>query len=248
MVCGGLAVEDATDLGRAGEGELADARVLHQRVGHRHRVVGGQYLQGTGGAAGALPQLAQQQGRQWRLLGGLEHEGAAGRQGGRRLARDHRQREVPGRDAEHRADRLPDGHQALVGCVRGERLAVDALGLLGVPAHEARGVGDLAARLLERLAHLAAHGARQALLVGHHGVMPAHEHVGALEGAHLPPALEGVPGDLRGGAPLLGAAVGDLGHGLSGGRIGDGVGHAGVLPAVGQEATFDVLERFHASV
>ena len=44
--------------------------------------------------------------RQRRLLGGLQHHRAAGRQRRRGLARDHRGREVPRRDAGDDADRL----------------------------------------------------------------------------------------------------------------------------------------------
>ena len=47
-------------------------------------------------------------------------------------------------------------HDARVVAVRGDRLAVDAARLLGEPVEERRGVGDLAARLGERLALLRA--------------------------------------------------------------------------------------------
>ena len=118
-------------------------------------------------------ELRQRQRRERRLRRGLQHDRAAG--GDRRagLARDHRQREVPRRDARDDADRLLDDDDALVGLVAGNRVAVDALGFLAEPFEERRRVGDLAARLGERLPLLDRHQPRQVLLVRHHQVEPA---------------------------------------------------------------------------
>ena len=67
------------------------------------------------GNAGALGQLGERQRRERRLRGGLEHDGAAGRERRPDLARDHRERKVPRRDAGDDADRLLDDDDALVG-------------------------------------------------------------------------------------------------------------------------------------
>ena len=76
---------------------------------------------------------------------------------GRAFAGDHRRREIPRRDRRHHADRLAQGEDARVGPGRGNGLAINALGLLGVEFDEACGIVDLAARLGQRLALLAGH-------------------------------------------------------------------------------------------
>ena len=100
---------------------------------------------------------AEGQHRQRGLVGGLETHRAPGGDGGADLARAHGHREVPRRDEQARADRLP-GHQE-TGAARGGRLvaAVDAQGLGGEVAQELGGVGDLALGLGHRLAHLQRH-------------------------------------------------------------------------------------------
>src|SRR6516164_6383039 len=77
----------------------------------------------------------------------LEHHRAAGGQCRARLAGDHRRREVPRGDRRAHADRLLGHDNALVGGVRRDRVAIDALALLAEPLDEGRGIGDLAARL-----------------------------------------------------------------------------------------------------
>ena len=68
----------------------------------------------------------------------------------------------------------------LSGWWRGNRVAVDALGFFAEPLEERRGVGDLAARLGERLALLGRHQPREVVLVRHHQVEPAAQDRGAL--------------------------------------------------------------------
>ena len=74
--------------------------------------------------------------RQRRLLGGLDHHRAAG--GDRRadLARAHGQREVPRRDEDARADGLLHRQHAALAVLVDLEAAVDAHGLLRVPAEE----------------------------------------------------------------------------------------------------------------
>ncbi len=99
-------------------------------------------------------QLGQRGRRQRRLLGGFHDHRAAGRQGRRRLAQDHRRREVPGRDGRGDADRLAEGQQPPARDVGRDHLAVGALGLFRVPLDKACPVEDLAAGLGQRLALL----------------------------------------------------------------------------------------------
>ena len=58
---GGLAVEEAPDLGRAGEGEDADARVLGPGGDDRRRVAGDD-VEDAGREAGPLGELGQREG------------------------------------------------------------------------------------------------------------------------------------------------------------------------------------------
>ena len=55
-----------------------------------------------------LNQLAQPQGAERRLLGRLEHDRAARRQGRAEFPGGHQQRKVPGNDLPHHADRLAE--------------------------------------------------------------------------------------------------------------------------------------------
>jgi hypothetical protein len=82
------------------------------------------------------------------------------------LARDHRRREIPRRDRGADADRLLEDDQRASACVGESPRRRYALGLLGEPLDEARRVGDLAARLGQRLALLGGHQPRQVVLSG----------------------------------------------------------------------------------
>src|SRR3546814_16626056 len=68
------------------------------------------------------------------------------------LARDHRRRKIPRRDRGDDADRLLEHDDALVAGMTRQHVAVDALGFLGKPFDEVGRVGNLAARLRQRLA------------------------------------------------------------------------------------------------
>ena len=73
------------------------------------------------------------QGGQRRLLGRLEHDGAAGRQRRAPLPRLHQQREIPRDDLPDHADRLVPRVAEIVALDR-DRLAVDLVGPAGVVA------------------------------------------------------------------------------------------------------------------
>ena len=163
----------------------------------------------------------------------LDHHGAAGGERRSRLARDHRVREIPRRDQRTDADRLLHHHDALVRPGRRNRVAVRALAFLGEPLDERRAIGDLAARLGERLALLGGHDLRQVFLVRHHQVEPlAQDHGALLRGLRAPRrprTLGGLDGALR-----LGAAHARHGAEHRAGRRvvhGDGVSLAGIGPA-----------------
>jgi hypothetical protein len=90
------------------------------------------------GDTGALTKLGERERGKRRLRRGLEHDGAAARDRRPCLARDHRQRKVPRRNARHHANRLLDDDDALVGLMAGNGIAVDALGFFAEPLEESR--------------------------------------------------------------------------------------------------------------
>ena len=163
--------------------------------------------------------------RQGRVGGGarrLDHHGTAGSKGGSGLAGDHRRREVPGGDGGADADRFLDDHDALVGLVGGNHVAVDAFALLGEPLDEGGGVADLAAGFGERLALLGGHQHGEVLLVLQHQVEPFAQQGGALLGGLGPPGGPGAGGGLDGAAGLRLPHLGNGAQGLAR----RGVGHS----------------------
>ncbi len=138
------------------------------------------------GEARALGKLGQRQRRQRRVLGRLDDHRAARGERRRHLARDHGVGKIPRRDRRHDADRLLHDDDARVRLVRGDRLAVDALGLLGEQLDEAGAVDDLALGLGERLALLLGEQQRQLVGVLDDQLVPAAQDLGALLGEQPP--------------------------------------------------------------
>ena len=197
-------------------------------LGERRRLVRADHVDDALRHARLLEQPRDRQRRQRRLLRGLEHDRAARGQRRPELARGHRGREVPGRDQQRDPDRrVRDEHP--VGSARGDReLAVRAHGLLGEPAQELGGVGGLAARLGERLAHLTHDQVRDLVVARGHQVERAAEDLGALaRGAGGPVRGRGRRGVDR-GDPVL--RPGGL-EGLDDGSV-RGIEH-GELPSLG---------------
>ncbi len=86
------------DLGRAGEGDDADAQVLEHLADHRARAARGDDVDDARRHARLLEDRHQGQRGQRRLRGRLEDDGAAGGERRADLARRHRGGEVPRRD------------------------------------------------------------------------------------------------------------------------------------------------------
>ena len=138
---GALGHQQLPDLGRAGEAELA-----HERVRRSSRAP-------ITGASSASPVTMLEHARRAarpprpgarrraRVSGvcsaGFSTIVQPARERRRRLARQHRRREVPRRDAGGDADRLLRDDDAAVAHVGRDRVAVDALGLLAEPLEEA---------------------------------------------------------------------------------------------------------------
>ena len=153
------------------------------------------------------PSSAMRERRVGRLARGLDHHRAARSERRPGLARDHRVREIPRRDQRRDPDRLLDDDDALVGPGRRDRVAVDALRFLGEPFDERSAVGDLAARLGERLALLGGEDLREVLLVRHHQVEPLAQDARALLAGLRAPRRPGALGRIDGAPRLLGAQL-----------------------------------------
>ena len=169
-----------------------------------------------------MGQLGQRQRRQRRLFGRFQHAGAARGDPRRDLAGDHRDREIPGRDGTKHADRLLEGQETLVRDRAFHDIATDPPRFLGEPVDKGGAIGDLAARLGDRLAHLGGQDDGQILGIGEDQLVPfAHHHGTVLGGASGPGSLRRHRGiDRR--RDRFSAQIGHLGDGLAGRRVGDG--------------------------
>ena len=221
----------ATDLGGAGEGQLAHDRVAGQLAADFAGATG-DHAEHTGGDAGTLRQFGQGQGGIRGLRGRLEHHGAAGGQGRAGLAGDHRRREVPRGDGRGHADRLLDHDDALVRLVAGDGVAIDALGFLGEPLDEGSGIGDFALGFGQRLALLQGHQAAQVVLVGHDQLEPLAQLACTLLGGQRTPGRQGALGGFDGATGLGAAHLRHAAEDLARGRVvhGDGLAAVGVQP------------------
>ena len=174
------------------------------------------------GEAGALQDLGEGEHRQRGLLGGLDDDGAAGGERRGELARAHRHREVPRRDEHARTDGLAHREDAAFAGGVGHVAAVDADGLLGEPAKELGGVGDLGLGLGERLAHLQRHQQRELVIARGELLVGAAQDLAALaRGVRGPLGLARSGGGER-VEGVLRLGVGDLAQRLAGGGVLDG--------------------------
>ena len=100
---GELALDRLADLGRAGERDLVDPLAADEvRAG---RAVAGDDVDDAGRHLRLAADVGEQERRQRRRLGGLEHDGVAARERGRDLPGEHQEREVPGDDLRGDAER-----------------------------------------------------------------------------------------------------------------------------------------------
>ncbi len=224
---GALLHQLLADLGRAREGELAHPRVRGHLAADRGGGTG-DYAEHAFRDAGAVGELGHGERGVGRLHRGLADEGATGGECGTRLARDHRRREVPGRDGRDDADWLAQHDQALVALVAGDDVAVHALAFLGEPFDERGGIGDLALRLGEWLALLGGHQHGEVVDVREHQVVPAPQDRRALLCRAGGPLRKGRGRGLDGATRFRGAHVRHRADDGAGGGVGDVHGAAGV--------------------
>ena len=108
QIAGGGLHDELADFGRAGERNFVDIRMGGQRGAGRLAVTSHDVDDAIGKPA-SMNQFAEPQGGQWRLLGRLENDGAAGGQRGTEFPRGHQQREIPRNDLTDDADGLAQG-------------------------------------------------------------------------------------------------------------------------------------------
>ncbi|MNV06652.1 hypothetical protein D3C71_970380 [compost metagenome] len=161
-----------TDTGRAGETHRAHAVVLHQGL-HGHLRFAQYHVEHAGRETRFLGELREGECRVRRFMGGLDHHGATGGQGGGGFAGDHRRREIPRGQQRADSDRLLDRAQMRTGNVAGNVLPIEAPGLFGEPRNETGGVGNFATGLGQGLALLQAENPREVFLMLENQCCPA---------------------------------------------------------------------------
>jgi len=219
---GGALADHAPDLGGAGEGDLVEALVPHQC--RARAAVAGDHVEHALRQAGLVRQLGERERREGGVLGRLEHDGAARRERGRHLPRQHQQREVP------RDDLATDAHARPA-----RELALEQGGPTGVVVEVPRHQRDVeVARLADRLAVVERlqHGQQARVLLDLAGER--------VEVARAAVATERLPGGQRGAGGAHGAvdvgvaALGAQRERGAGGRVDglEGVGAGGFEHAV----------------
>ena len=222
IVAGGVAHDPGADLGRAGEADLRDVRVLDQPSAD-DRAGADEDVDDALRDAGLEHELGQPQRRERRQRGGLEHDGVAARERGAELPARDVEREVPGDDQPDDAERLAEGRGDPA--ADGDRLAVVLVDRAGVEVQHLRDHPDLAARAGDRLADVLGLDLRELL-----GVL--------LDERRQPPQQPGpvgrrdcAPGGVRrlgprdGGVGLLDARLLELRDRLLGRRVEHGERH-----------------------
>ena len=217
-----LAHEDPADFGRAGKGHLADTVIITQRTAHGRCIHAGHDIHHTGGQSGPVGQFGKGQRRQRCLFGRLQHTGTARGNARRHLAGDHRDREIPRGNGTKHPDRLFEGQKPLVGDRAFHHIAADAARLFGKPVDEACTIDNLAARLGQWLAHFGGQDDRQIISIRHDQIIPFAHHHGAVLGRACGPFLLRRCGCINSGGDITCPKIGNLGHNLASGRIGDG--------------------------
>ncbi len=173
------------------------------------------------GKAGFHGQLGDAEGGEWRLLGGLEDDGAAGGKGGAPFPGLHEEGEIPGDDLTDDADGLVAG-VAEIGAVDGDGLAFDFVGPAGVvtvTVDDQRKVGGAA--VANGLAVVEGFEHRQLVEILFDQVGELVEKAAALAGVHLAPGagVEGLTGGADGEIDIGFIALGDVGDDLTGGGV-----------------------------
>ena len=217
---GALFGQLAAHAGRTGEAQFADVGTVGQHLADGRRIPGDDGQRPLRQSR-LIGQFGQGDGGERRLAGGLDHGGAARREGRTQFSRQHGGGEVPRRDQGARPDRLAIGQDQMAQRAV-LRFADQTLGLAGEPFQKAVGVGDLALGLFERLAVLQRHQGAQSL-----GVLVDQRRPGPQEGRAFVRIAPGPVGEAfgrrRNGALRFGRAqIGHMADDLAGRRIVNG--------------------------
>lgn len=251
---GALGHQQPAYLGGAGEGEFPYHRAGGESGADGDRVAG-QHIEDPGGEARLFRQHGQGQRGQGRQLGGLDQHRATGSQGGRHLAGDHGEGEVPGGDGGADADGLLDGQDALVARGAGDGFPISTFGFLGEPFHKAGPIGHFTPGLGQGFAAFGGDQLGQVLGVFLDQAEPVHEQLGPGLGGQSLPGRPGCVGGTNGTPGFGRAAARNLGDERLRGRVEDRKAEAGI--SAGPEAIdetsfleqkwvlkFHVLEKF----
>ena len=232
----GVLVHDGGGVGAELQGNALHAGVggdlaAHSRAAgeghHRHPVVfdhrsadqpagADDHLKDVLRQPGLLQKARQEQRRERRRRGGLEHDHIAAGQGRRDLVRDQVEREVERRDGGNHPARLADGPaEAILPALLGVHLydlAGRPLGLFGRPAEGGARAVRLDPGRLQRLGGLSGDEPRDLLLMLLDETGRAIEDLVALPGRHPLVVLEGGHRSVQRLVELLGRRGGDAGH------------------------------------
>ena len=208
-MAGGRDRDALAGLGRAGERDVVDARMLGECLAG-FRSEPGHDVQRTGRKPDRGGERGDTQQRQAGVLGGLDDAGVARCERGPDRAPEDLHRIVPGHDVPGHAMRLAD-RQDRVAVLVGNRGAVQLVGGAGIELEVARQRDRVGPCLLQRLAGVLGLELRQLLDMGLDRIGPAPQQAAAIDGGH--PAPEAGMGRARGRDGLIdvvGAAAGDL--------------------------------------
>ncbi len=219
VVRGGRGVDVAGDRGRADEGDGLDVRVLQEAV-HGH-LVAVDDVEDAVGQAGLRKELGDLQGRRRVLLGRLEDEGVAGRDGDREHPHRHHGRKVERRDARDDTQRLADRGDVDAAGDLGRQLALQLHGDPARQVDDLQAARDLAQRVAVHLAVLGGDQLGNRVAVGVEQRAELEEDRGALGEGRGAPGRVGVLGGGDGRVDLVDGREGDLGGDRAGRRVGD---------------------------
>ena len=225
---GGVTQQQLADLCRARKRELPHERARSQFPADRRALHGRDEIDDTCRESGTLRKFRKRQRTDRREFRGLDDDRTTGSKCRGALARDHCDREIPGRDRRDHTDRLADHDIATVIQRRGDYIAIDTLRLLGEPLDERGAIGDLAARLGQRLALLSRHQSRKILAMLDDQLEPATQDGGALLCGFRAPFGKSARSSLDCRARLIDTAIRNLRDLFARGRI----VHSECLPGV----------------
>ena len=204
----------------AGEGDLGDLGMRHQRLAH-HGAIAGHDIDHAGRQAQFLDhELHEFEQRGGCELGWFDHHRAAGRQRRRQLPGRQHQGRVPWRDERTHADRLFEDVGEVIGPIDRHHRALDFIRQAAVVVEPLRHVLGLRHHLRDQLAVVAHFDLAQVVGMFFDELSDAPHHLAARRRCHLRPwpALEGARGRFDSPVGIRLVAFGDQRPGLA--RVG----------------------------